>query len=485
MSAAKSWEVELARDIAGFWHDPLGYVLYAFPWGRDALEGQDGPDEWQRDQLQFVAEALVQGESVGSVIQSAVSSGHGVGKSALVAWLILWALSTFEDTRGVVTANTDTQLRTKTWAELAKWYQLAMNKHWFRLTATSIFSSNSRREKTWRVDAIPWSVEKPESFAGLHNKGRRILVIFDEASAIPDQIWEVTEGALTDAETEIIWCAFGNPTRNSGRFHKAFHGLRHRWRAIKVDSRKTKQANKDQIARWVEDYGEDSDFVRIRVRGEFPRAGSTAFIGVDVIEQAAGKVLEPQAYRHFKPILGVDVARFGDDQTILTLRRGPKVEEVRKYRGKSVVEVSGLVLDWAQKISDLQSICVDGIGIGAGVVDLLKSHSLPVVDVNVGLPARDDRQYANLRAELYGAVKAWLPTAAIPRDDELISDLTNVEYGFNAKLQIQLEKKADMKKRGLGSPDNADSLALTFAETVTGAIPKNTAARPVVAARWR
>ena len=194
-----------------------------------------------------------------SAILLATSSGHGIGKSSLVSWLILWALSTFPDTRGVVTANTATQLRSKTWAELTKWHNLFVLKHWFSVTATAIFSSDPAHEKTWRVDAIPWSKNNTEAFAGLHNQGKRILVVFDEASAIDDPVWEVTEGALTDTGTEIIWAVFGNPTRNTGRFADCFRKYKHRWKRFQVDSRSARMTNKAQIAQWIEDYGEDSD----------------------------------------------------------------------------------------------------------------------------------------------------------------------------------------------------------------------------------
>ena len=125
----------------------------------------------------------------------AIAAGNGPGKSALVAWIILWAMSTFEDTRGVITANTDTQLRTKTWAELAKWHRICLCKHWFHLTATAIYAKDKEHERTWRIDQVPWSLENVEAFAGLHNKGKRILLVFDEASAIPNKIWE-TAGRL-------------------------------------------------------------------------------------------------------------------------------------------------------------------------------------------------------------------------------------------------------------------------------------------------
>ena len=229
--------VVLAGDMDRFIHDPLAWVHYAFPWGEDGeLQDYPGPDYWQTEVLEHITAKLKAKESkdmdptklISAVIRIAISAGNGPGKSALVAWLILWAMSTFEDTRGVVTANTDTQLRTKTWAELAKWYHLCITRHWFNITATAIYAKNKAHERIWRIDQVPWSEEKTEAFAGLHNKGKRILLVFDEASAIPDKIWEVAEGALTDKKTEIIWLVSGNPTRNTGRFKQCWGKFRHR-----------------------------------------------------------------------------------------------------------------------------------------------------------------------------------------------------------------------------------------------------------------
>jgi hypothetical protein len=253
-------ELEIVRDVSRFARDPLGFVLYAFPWGKGELSGK-AIEDWQRDTLEAIGRGLL---TPNEAIRMATASGHGIGKSALVAWIILWALSTREDTRGVVTANTETQLRTKTWPELTVWHKRALNGFMFTVTATAIVSSQEAHAQTWRIDAIAWSERNTEAFAGLHNRGKRILLVFDEGSAIPDAIWQVSEGALTDADTEIVWCAFGNPTRNTGRFRECFGRWRHRWQTRQVDSRDVRISNKSQIREWIDDYGEDSDFVRVR-----------------------------------------------------------------------------------------------------------------------------------------------------------------------------------------------------------------------------
>ena len=249
--------------------DPLGFVQAAFPWGEGALEDEQGPDTWQADVLSALGDSLRGAQETNDAVRFAIASGHGVGKTALSAWLVLWFLSTRDHPQVVVTANTAAQLRNKTWRELAKWHRLAANKHWFAWTSERFaFVENP---ETWFAAAVAWSKDRPEAFAGTHDK--HVLMLFDEASAIADEIWDVTEGAMSTPGA--LWVALGNPTRNSGRFRECFRRYRHRWTTRTVDSRQARKANGAQLKRWVEDYGEDSDFVRVRVRGVFPRAGNS------------------------------------------------------------------------------------------------------------------------------------------------------------------------------------------------------------------
>ena len=220
--AALSPEEQLIDDIASFTHDPLGYALYAFPWGEDGTElaHASGPRQWQADAFREIRDHLQNPATRHQPLMLARASGHGIGKSAFISMLINWGMSTCEDCKVVVTANTDNQLRTKTWPEIIKWSNLAITKEWFTCTATAMYSNDPGHDKRWRADAIPWSEHNTEAFAGLHNERKRIIVVFDEASNIADLVWEVAEGALTDEDTEIIWVAFGNPTRNTGRFRE-------------------------------------------------------------------------------------------------------------------------------------------------------------------------------------------------------------------------------------------------------------------------
>jgi hypothetical protein len=461
-------EEQILADLAGFAHNFSGWITWAFPWGEadSELVNAHGPEPWQAALARRVDEGLSPDEA----LLLATTSGHGVGKSALVSWLILWAMSTYPDTRGVVTANTEVQLKTKTWAELAKWYRLFIGKEFFRYEATCIFSRDREHEKTWRIDMVPWSERNVEAFAGLHNKGRRILVVFDEASAIPDNIWETTEGALTDSDTEIIWAVFGNPTRNTGRFKQCFPGgqYAHRWTTQAVDSRQVSLTDQSQIKRWVADYGDDSDFVRVRVKGMFPRAGTLQFISEELVTEAAYR--EAVAFNHDPLILGVDVARFGDDASVIYIRKGRdgRTHEPLVYRGLDTMQLASRV---AEQFSyyHADAVFIDGGGVGGGVVDRCRQLNVPCFEVQFGgKPDRPDvsaesAKYSNKRAEIWGLMREWLSVGAIPDDAELRAALIGPQYGYNGRDEIQLERKEDMKRRGQASPDLGDALALTFA----------------------
>lgn len=464
-------EQTLIEHIASFRNDPLGFVLYAFPWGEGELIGHAGPRQWQRDLLEDMGKKLEAGADLGCVIQDAIASGHGIGKSALVSWITLWGLSTFENAKIVVTANTDRQLTTKTWPEVAKWHRLSINSKWFKFTATSLYSADESTEKTWRADAIPWSDNNTEAFAGLHNQGRRIVVIFDEASAISDKIYEVTEGALTDEKTQIIWLCFGNPTRNTGRFRECFGRFGHRWSHKQIDSRTVEGTNKEQLGKLVADYGEDHDIVRVRVKGQFPRTGSMQFISSEHVSKAATCAdVSPTLYDPI--VMGVDVARFGDDESVITIRRGYncRMYPATHLRGVDTMQLAGKAASLATEYN-VDVIFVDGTGIGAGVVDRLRQIGLNVIEVNNGETAtRADVEGEHVKdraAEQWALMRSWLKRGGcIPNDPELMGQLEGREYGYDADNAIKLERKDDMKKRGLSSPDRADSLALTFAMQV-------------------
>ena len=467
-AAPERFELELTQAVERFVYDPLGFTYFAYPWGEPGtpLEEHTGPDAWQEDQLGLLGERLF--FDPGEPIFDATASGHGVGKSAQTSWVINWAMSTRPHLNGVVTANTGPQLDTKTWRELAVWHKRLINAHWFKWTATRFF--HVEHPETWYVAALKNNEHNAESFAGLHAK--YVLVLYDEASAIPDPIWEVTMGAMTTPGA--IWLVYGNPTRNSGQFRECFRdgGL---WHTRQIDSRTCRMTNKKLIARWIEMYGEDSDFVRIRVRGIFPRAASNQFISAEPVKQAMERVLDPRRFSPYTNILGVDVARFGDNESVIARRQGPKVHPLKAWVGLTPLELATKVADEARALKLAQPhtpvrICVDETGLGTGCVDRLRELrdqgqlDAEIVGVLVGVPATNARAYLNVRAELWGQMRDGLtrPDADLPHDPVLERQLVAMEYGLTPRHnQIQLANKDDLEE----SPDRADAVALTYAET--------------------
>ena len=449
-------------DVGKFVYDPPAFVKYAFPWGEESV-GSAGPREWQKGVLEDIKAHFSNPATRHQPCLIAVASGHGIGKSALIAWILEWGLSTFEGAKAVVTAGTKAQLETKTVPEAHKWFRQSINADWFDLYSTSIRAKDAKLDGIWRADFIAWSVARADAFQGLHNFGRRIIVIFDEASAVHDMIWERTEGVTTDENTEIIWIAFGNPTKNSGRFRDCFGKFKHRWKCRQIDSRTVEGTNKDQLSAYVEDYGEDSDFVRVRVRGEFPRSGLNQFIPSDAV--AACRKFKATGYDQFPKILGVDVARFGDDQTVFMLRQGRKCSLLFKGRGLSTAQTSDRVAE-AIETEGIEMCVIDSDGIGATVYDQLvaRGFSRKLHEFHGASPANNDKAYFNRRTEIWANLRdALKANIQIPDDPELEADLIGPQYGFSSGEQVQLEKKDHMKERGLNSPDMGDALAMTYA----------------------
>jgi hypothetical protein len=463
------FDLELANDMGALTRDPLRWVYYAFPWGKGELADYAGPDKWQRDILAQIRDGL----SLDKALRIAVASGHGIGKSALVAWLILWSLSTCPDTKGVVTANTGTQLKTKTWSELTKWHNRFIARHWFELSASSIVGRERGHELSWRIDSIVWSKNNSEAFAGLHNQGKRIIVIFDEASAIDDVIWEVTEGALTDKDTEILWFAFGNPTRNTGRFRECFRKYRDLWRHVNIDSRTAAMTNKEQLNQWAETYGEDSDFVKVRVRGEFPDVSDCQLIGTEAVREAMARRLTERDIAGAPKIFGVDVAGTGADSSAIWMRQGLWARRLYKRNIKDVLQFGDILASYIQAEKP-DIVFLDMGAMGSPLVDQMRRLGFGHLTQGVyfgGAPIRTDL-YSDRRTEMWHKIALWLKDGGTLPDkatesQDIEDDLTGPEYFYNDKGKMKLESKDDMKARGLPSPDDADALALTFAAPVS------------------
>lgn len=466
-------DLDIADGCARYHYDPLGWVYWAFDWGHGELEGQDGPDKWQIDWLvdwgmQMRARKF-DGIHPVAPIRKSTASGHGIGKSAEVAWAILFILSTRPQSKGIITANTGDQLKTKTWGELAVWKSRCITGHWFELNSGkgSLNIYHKSWPETWRADAQTCREENSEAFAGLHVASSTPFYIFDEASAVPDVIWQVAEGGLTDGEP--MFFAFGNPTRNTGAFSRTL-AASSRWTVQQVDSRKAKMTNKQLIQEWLEDWGEDSDFFRVRVRGMLPRAGDMQFIPGDVVADAMKR--GPGRYLGTDPLIcGIDIARGGDDDCRIGFRRGKDAKSEKSYRipgeksRDSMKVVSKLTMVLDRHMPDVTFL--DETGIGGPILDRLVQLGYNVIGVHFGANAIDYKLYKSRTAEMGWKCRQWLMDGgAIPDDPQLEHELTCREFWHNDKDQLVLERKADLKERLGVSPDWADQLYLTFAEPV-------------------
>ncbi|TXG77591.1 terminase [Candidatus Dojkabacteria bacterium] len=458
--------------------DPEKFVLFAFPWGKEGtpLHDKKEPRSWQRDELQQITQYIKDCKSkiaIGEnpdIYQSATASGRGVGKSALTAWLNLWMMSTRLGATCINTANTEAQLKSRTWAELGKWHTLSINSHWFDKQALSLkpaewFETALKRQL--KVDtgyyysaAQLWSEENPDAFAGVHNFAG-VLVIFDEASGIPEPIWTVTEGFFTDPTANRFWFAFSNPRRNTGSFFECFHKNRKYWKRRNLDSRTVEGTDHTYLNQIVEKHGEDSDAARIEVKGQFPKQGDRQFISREIIEQAAERELLRDD--HAALIMGVDPARFGDDSTVIRFRQGRDARSIPaiKLKGKDNMEVANECAYLIQKFNP-DAVCIDA-GNGTGIIDRLREMNYKVHEVWFGSKSSEE-EYANHRTELWGRMREWLRGGCIDNDSDLLDDLAGPEYKFQgAGDKLMLESKEEMKKKGFSSPDDGDALACTFA----------------------
>ena len=456
-------ELLLAEDIGSYSLDPVGFVNYAFPWGSEQLPSP-GPRKWQLSVLEDIGNHLQNPETRFQPLLLGVASGHGIGKTALIALVINWGQSTCEDCKIIVTAGAGTQLSTKTVPEVQKWVRMAINAHWWEPNATSIRVKDPTHQQLWRTDFITWSKEKSEAFAGLHNYRKRIIIIFDEASAIDDIIWEVVEGVLSDEDTEIIFIAFGNPTRNNGAFYRVITGA-NRWHKKQIDARTVEGTNRAVLDAQAKEWGEDSDRCRVRIRGEFPRGGSTQFIPGDLVAEARKRMVV--GHEKMPVILGVDVARFGDDRSVIFKRQGRLSEIIGTFYGIDTQKLGGRVQEAIDEERP-DGVVVDGDGIGGSVFDYLKVRGYDrktlLFEFHGGATPIDPHKYLNRRAEIWGDMKDWLAGGQIPDTPEMETDLIGPDYGYHpTKGCLVLESKDEMKSRGVDSPDFGDALAMTFA----------------------
>ena len=456
--------------------NPLAWVMYTFPWGQKGtpLEHFVGPRKWQKEVLTQLGEHIKQnnGKVDFNTFRMATSSGRGIGKSALVSWIVIWMLTTRIGSSTIVSANSESQLRSITWAEITKWLSMSINSHWFEVSATRVMPAKWITElverdlkmgtRYWGAEGRLWSAENPDAYAGVHNFSG-VLLVFDEASGIDDSIWSVAAGFFTENTPNRFWLAFSNPRRNSGYFYETFHGKRDFWMNKIVDARTVEGTDKAVYQSIIDEYGADSSAAHVEVYGQFPNASDDQFISSLVVDEAMSR----EKYKDLSApiVIGVDPARFGADSTVIAIRQGRDIIEIKKHKGDDTMETVGRIIEAIEEYKPAL-VNIDEGGLGAGVVDRLKEQRYKIRGVNFANRAKNPMMYGNKRAEMWGDMRDWLKSAAIPSDRYLKSDMISPLMKPDSKGAIFLESKKDMKARGLASPDSADAIALTFAYPV-------------------
>ena len=437
-----------ANKLLALRNDPVEFV-------RQVLGAE--PDKWQHKAL----EAMLEKDRI------SIRSGHGVGKSAYLAWTVLWWMMTRYPAKCAITAPTAHQLQDVLWSELAKWYRKMPNEY------QKMFFLRTDRLEVATAPQDSFAVartarkEQPEAFQGFHSEN--MLFIVDEASAVENIIFEVGAGAMSSIGAKTLMC--GNPTRTSGYFYDSFHADRANWVTFKVGCEGAKNVDQGFVKEMADKYGTDSNVYRVRVEGEFPLEDDDTVIPLSWIESAVARDVEPNPTR---PVIwGLDVARFGSDKTALCKRRSNSVmEPLMVWQNKDLMQTCGLVMNEWKRLENFaderpEEILVDSIGLGSGVVDRLCEMGLPVRGINVGeAPSTDGKTYMRLRDELWFKARNWFQgrDVRIPEGcEELVAELSMPHYEYSSSGKIKVEDKASMKKRGLKSPDLADAFCLTLA----------------------
>jgi hypothetical protein len=460
--------------------------MYAFDWANDpqlhivklpspwnlVYDSEYGPDAWFCELCDRIAaqvrEHKFDGANPVAAIREAIASGHGIGKSAGVGMLVNWVMSTRPFAQGTVTATTNDQLRSKTWAQIGVWNARSITGHWFEVTSSPMRMRHRVHSEAWKCEGKSCDEHNSEAFAGQHAANSTPFYIFDESSGVPDTIYDVSVGGLTDGEPMVL--AFGNPTMNTGWFAECFRSQRHRWNTQQIDSRDVQITNKKYLQELIDDYGIDSDRVKVRVRGMFPALSAKQYIAVTDLDAAYGRHLDASQYVWAPKILTLDPAWEGDDEMVFGLRQG------LHYRILRVIGKNDNDLVVAKILADLEdehradAVFVDA-GYGTGIVSAGRTWNRDWTLVWFAGESSDPG-CINKRSQMFQDARNWMKAGgAIPKDTRMYNEALSIETVPRMDGKLQIESKIEVKKRmrllgGGGesmSPNRVDSLVLSFA----------------------
>ena len=433
-----------AHVISRYIRAPIAFV-------REVLMTE--PDPWQVQALRLLSRGHT---------RISIKSGHGVGKTATAAWIILWFICTRAPFKTACTAPTAPQLFDVLWPELLKWFQ-RLPPAWQALFTVTTDHITLKGDVESFVTARTSRPETPEAMAGLHSQ--HILLVADEASGIDERVYEAASGSMSSANA--ITVLIGNPVRDSGYFWRTHTLERDRWATMTVSSADSNRVTRDFIDEMAQRYGSESNAYRVRVLGQFPSGSDDTFIAGELVDAAMARDVPLDMAA--PEIWGLDVARFGADASVLIKRRGNCITEPpRRWRNTDLMVLAGAIKHEYDLLGANRPtlIVIDSIGLGAGVVDRLQEQGVPVLGVNVAEAPANQNNYMRLRDELWARTRDWLQSRVVrlPRDEALRDDLVAPKYTFSSSGKLVIESKESMRRRGISSPDAADALMLTLAQ---------------------
>ncbi len=428
-------------------------------------------ERWQKDPVDFVRvvfkaepteqQAQILNAVAGGGSRVSAKSGHGTGKTTTLAWLIWWHVLLFSDSKTPCTAPTSAQLKSALWAELSKWKSQA--HPWFKSQMELTSEEAFLRDKKAMQFAVARTATKdnPESLQGFH--ATNLMFVIDEASGVDEAVFEVVEGALSTPGARVVMMS--NPTRTNGYFYRSHHKDRERWKRFTLSCIESPRVAREYISGIASAYGEDSDFYKVRVKGDFPSSSVAQLIPLHTVNEAMSRKLNRSQYAFAPKVLGVDVAWEGDDCSCVFLRQGLLAKCLGTYN-VDTVELASIVARFEDE-HKTDATFIDAGAMGPGTIDNLRHIGREPIPINFGSKAIRP-EFANKRAEMWCGVRDWLKDGGcVYEDEELREDLVGPEFSYRlSDSALILEAKKDMKKRGLASPDRADALALTFAMTI-------------------